>query len=68
MSVPTEIVSQSVSFIQPAERMEAVNVFFLRHGEAGGRVAIPSKDMERSLTETGKAEIEKIANLENMES
>jgi phosphohistidine phosphatase len=38
-----------------------VNVFFLRHGEAGKRVAIPSKDVERALTETGKKEIEKIA-------
>ena len=38
-----------------------MNVFFLRHGEAGKRVAIPSKDVERSLTETGKEEIEKIA-------
>lgn len=41
--------------------MLAVNVFFLRHGEAGKRVAIPSKDMERALTETGKDEIEEIA-------
>jgi phosphohistidine phosphatase len=38
-----------------------VNVFFLRHGEAGKRVAIPSKDFERSLTQTGKDEIEDIA-------
>ena len=38
-----------------------MNVFFLRHGEAGNRVAIPSKDFERSLTETGKEEIEEIA-------
>jgi phosphohistidine phosphatase len=47
--------------------MLAVNVFFLRHGEAGKRVSIPSKDMERSLTEAGKEEIEKIArSLERM--
>lgn len=45
-----------------------MNVFFLRHGEAGNRVAIPSKDFERSLTETGKIEIEKIAySLERMD-
>jgi len=68
VSVLTEIVSQSDLLIDRPERMEAVNVFFLRHGEAGRRVAIPSKDMERSLTETGKEEIEKIArSLENMD-
>ena len=38
-----------------------MDVFFLRHGEAGNRVAIPSKDVERALTESGKEEIEEIA-------
>jgi phosphohistidine phosphatase len=38
-----------------------VDVFFLRHGEAGNRVSIPSKDVERALTESGKKEIEEIA-------
>jgi len=38
-----------------------VNVFFLRHGEAGNRIAVQGKDFERSLTETGKNEVEKIA-------
>jgi phosphohistidine phosphatase len=39
-----------------------VNIFVLRHGEAGTRVSIASKDFERPLTETGKNDIEKIAN------
>jgi phosphohistidine phosphatase len=38
-----------------------VKVFFLRHGEAGRRITIPSKDFERSLTASGVAEIEEIA-------
>lgn len=38
-----------------------MNVFFLRHGEAGKRVTIPSRDFERSLTTSGIAEIEEIA-------
>jgi len=38
-----------------------VNVFILRHGEAGTRVSMPSRDSERSLTEAGKKEMEKVA-------
>lgn len=38
-----------------------MNVFFLRHGEAGKRIASSSHDFERSLTNSGAAEIEKIA-------
>ena len=38
-----------------------MNVYFLRHGEAGKRVAVPSKDLERSLTASGKDELTKIA-------
>ena len=38
-----------------------MNVFFLRHGEAGRRITILSKDFERSLTASGIAEIEEIA-------
>jgi phosphohistidine phosphatase len=38
-----------------------VNAYFLRHGEAGKRVSIPSRDFERSLTASGKNEMEKIA-------
>jgi phosphohistidine phosphatase len=45
-----------------------VNVFFLRHGEAGKRVTIPSRDFERSLTASGVAEIEEIAeSMKNMD-
>lgn len=44
-----------------------MHVFFLRHGEAGRRVSIPSKDMERALTESGKREIEEVGeSLERM--
>ncbi|MHB8567241.1 MAG: phosphohistidine phosphatase SixA [Nitrososphaerales archaeon] len=38
-----------------------MNVFILRHGEAGRRLPIPSKDFERPLTEAGQKEIEEIA-------
>lgn len=38
-----------------------MNVFFLRHGEAGKRVTISSRDFERSLTASGITEIEEIA-------
>jgi phosphohistidine phosphatase len=38
-----------------------VNAYFLRHGEAGKRVPIPSRDFERSLTASGKDEMEKAA-------
>lgn len=38
-----------------------MDVFFLRHGEAGKRITIPSRDLERSLTTSGVAEIEEIA-------
>ncbi len=45
-----------------------MDVFFLRHGEAGRRVSIPSKDMERALTESGKREIKQIGeSLEKMD-
>lgn len=38
-----------------------MNVFFLRHGEAGKRISVPSRDFERSLTASGAEEIEEIA-------
>lgn len=38
-----------------------MNVFVLRHGEAGTRVTMPSKDFERPLTEAGRDDIESIA-------
>lgn len=37
-----------------------LNVFILRHGEAGTRITMPSKDFERPLTEAGRDEIETI--------
>jgi len=38
-----------------------MNIFILRHGEAGNRSSVPSKDFERPLTLSGKQEIEDIA-------
>lgn len=38
-----------------------MNAYFLRHGEAGRRASIPSRDFERSLTTSGQEEMEKIA-------
>ena len=38
-----------------------MNVYFLRHGEAGKRITIPSRDFERSLTASGAEEVEEIA-------
>jgi phosphohistidine phosphatase len=38
-----------------------VNVFILRHGEAGVQVTMPSKDSERPLTESGREDIESVA-------
>jgi phosphohistidine phosphatase len=39
----------------------SVNVFVLRHGEAGTHITMPSKDSERPLTESGRDDIESIA-------
>lgn len=38
-----------------------MNLIVLRHGEAGSRIAIPEKDNERVLTESGKNEIIDVA-------
>jgi phosphohistidine phosphatase len=38
----------------------SVNVFILRHGEAGVHVTMPSKDSERPLTESGRDDIESV--------
>ncbi len=38
-----------------------MNIFIVRHGEAGTHAALPSKDSERPLTESGRNEVEKIA-------
>jgi phosphohistidine phosphatase len=42
-------------------RYENLNLYLLRHGEAGNRTAIPVKDAERSLTVAGRRELEEIA-------
>jgi phosphohistidine phosphatase len=38
-----------------------LDVYLLRHGEAGARSPNPSKDFERSLTVSGKQEIQEIS-------
>ena len=38
-----------------------MNVFVLRHGEAGTHITMPSKDSERPLTESGRDDIESVA-------
>ncbi|MGI0090289.1 MAG: phosphohistidine phosphatase SixA [Nitrososphaerales archaeon] len=38
-----------------------MNIFILRHGEAGTRVSTPNTDFERPLTQSGREEIEEIA-------
>lgn len=38
-----------------------MNIYIQRHGEAGRRLSVPSKDYERPLTLAGRKEIEEIA-------
>ena len=38
-----------------------MNIYILRHGEAGTHASLPSKDSERPLTEAGRNEVEKVA-------
>src|SRR2546427_10232403 len=38
-----------------------IDLFILRHGEAGNRMTVVEKDSERPLTPEGRAEIQKIA-------
>jgi phosphohistidine phosphatase len=37
-----------------------MDVYFLRHGEAGKRVPMAAKDLERALTAAGKEEVEEV--------
>ena len=37
-----------------------MEVYFLRHGEAGKRLAVAEKDSERGLTESGKQEVREV--------
>lgn len=41
--------------------MKHLELIVLRHGEAGNRVTTPTKDLERTLTASGKREVEQIA-------
>lgn len=38
-----------------------VNLFFLRHGEAGQPLSVPGRDYERPLTEAGRREVKTVA-------
>lgn len=38
-----------------------MELYLLRHGEAGKRVPISARDMERALTASGKEEVEEVA-------
>ena len=40
---------------------KSIDIFILRHGEAGNRMAAVEKDSERPLTPEGRAEMQKIA-------
>jgi phosphohistidine phosphatase len=40
--------------------MVQVELYFLRHGEAGKRIPVSARDTERALTALGKQEMEKI--------
>ena len=41
--------------------LQNLNLYLLRHGEAGNRTPVPVKDAERSLTVAGRKELEEIA-------
>ena len=44
-----------------------MELFFLRHGEAGKRTPVSARDMERALTAAGKEEVEEVGEgLENL--
>jgi phosphohistidine phosphatase len=47
--------------IYPRRGFSAVELYILRHGEAGKRIPNGSKDSERPLTVTGLEEIEEVA-------
>ncbi len=40
-----------------------MEIFMLRHGEAGKRLSVPKRDVERSLTVLGRKEVEEIASV-----
>ncbi len=49
------------SLLYAGKLLQNLNLYLLRHGEAGNRTAIPVKDAERSLTVAGRKELEEIA-------
>ena len=44
----------------PKERGVVMELYFLRHGEAGKRIPIAARDLERALTAAGKEEVEEV--------
>src|SRR2546430_14669157 len=49
------------SLLYAGKLLQNLNLYLLRHGQAGNRTAIPVKDAERSLTVAGRKELEEIA-------
>lgn len=57
-----EAISQTrVGARSPAKPPTKMDLFILRHGEAGNRMTVVEKDSERSLTPEGQIEMQKIA-------
>ena len=61
---PPEIPSAEGNLHVPAPghrgRVKELELYLLRHGEAGKRIPISARDMERALTAAGKKEVEKV--------
>src|SRR5437879_13893066 len=49
------------SLLYAGKLLQNLNLYLLRHGEAGNRTPIPVKDAERSLTVAGRKELEEVA-------
>src|SRR2546429_3529060 len=49
------------SLLYAGKLLQNLNLYLLRHGQAGNRTSIPVKDTERSLTVAGRKELEEIA-------
>jgi phosphohistidine phosphatase len=61
--IETKMATSSTSARIPSKTTTStsIDIFILRHGEAGNRMAAVEKDSERPLTPEGRAEIQKIA-------
>ncbi|OLD78990.1 phosphohistidine phosphatase SixA [archaeon 13_1_20CM_52_20] len=61
--VETKMATSPASVRIPSKMVTStsIDIFILRHGEAGNRMAAVEKDSERPLTPEGRAEMQKIA-------